>query len=548
MTADPPSAAEIFDICVVGAGPVGLAVALAATEGGLSVLLLEAGSEGRGAQDPGGPVKIVAPRRHATLGMAVAAGMGGTSKLWGGRCVPFDDIDFERRDYVPHSGWPIGHRDVAGWYPEAARFLGCGSAEFDLPQPEWERDLGGDVGIRGMERWTPVTNTAVVNRGRISAAKRLTVRTGHRLTGLVLRDDRVVSAEALSGGARRVFRARSFVLACGGLETTRLLLMQQRRYPSAFSGADGPLGRFYMGHMSGKIADLVLRRPADIAELDFRREPVGPYMRRRFSISAAAQRRERLRNIVFWPDNPPFYDAVHHNPLLSAVFLVLAMPALGRLLLPEAVRLSHVGPPPYDIPAHLRNVLVNPHRALACSLRLLQRRYLARPCCPGFLDWNPAGRYALHYHAEQVPCAESRVSLSGPADESPAPTLLVDLRFSRADADSVVRAHEILDRALRTGGRGHLEFRQPALDRASAALAQASDGFHQIGTVRMAASARDGVVDPDLRVHGLRNLFVASSAVFPTGGQANPTFLAVALATRLAHHLLALQLARVEAA
>lgn len=548
MNSDSPSSAEIFDVCVVGAGPVGLAVALSSAERGLSVLLLEAGAEEAGSFDAGGTADIVAPQRHAPLEIAVAAGMGGTSRLWGGRCVPFDDIDFEKRDYVPHSGWPIAHRDVAGWYPEASRLLGCGSAVFDSPREEWDRGFGGDVTIRGLERWTPVTNTAVVNSGRILAARRMTVRTGHRVTDLVLRDDRVVSAEAVAGGVQRAFRARSFVLACGGLETTRVLLMQQRRYPLAFGGGEGPLGRFYMGHMSGKIADLVLRSPADIAELDFLREPAGPYIRRRFQISPAAQRREKLGNIAFWPDNPPFYDASHRNPLLSAVFLVLAAPVLGRRLLPEAVRLSHVGPAPYSFPPHLRNVLTSPHRALMSSVRLLQRRYLARPRCPGFLDRNRAGRYALHYHAEQAPCAESRVSLGGQADASAPPKLLVDLRFSGADAESVARAHEVLDRALRASERGHLEFHHPPSDRSSVVLAQASDGLHQIGTTRMSASAKEGVVDPDLRLHGLHNLFVASSSVFPTGGQANPTFLAVALGIRLAQHLAELRLSRVEAA
>lgn len=548
MTGDPQRTAELFDVCVVGAGPVGLAVALASAELGLSVLLLEAGGEGGDAPTAGGAVDIVEPKRHAPFDAAVASGMGGTSKLWGGRCVPFDDIDFEPRDYVPNSGWPIAHRDIAVWYPEAARLLGCGGASFDWPLDSWDQALGDDVTVSAIERWTPVTNTATVNRSRIAAAKRLSVRTGHRVTGFVFRDERVAAAEVLSQGARRTVSARSFVLACGGLETTRLLLMLQRRTPALFGGENGPLGRFYMGHLSGKIADLALRTPADVAALDFQREPAGAYIRRRFAISPAAQRRERLRNLTFWPDNPPFHDASHRNPLLSAVFLALATPAIGRRLLPEAVRLSHIGPGPYAFPAHLRNVLASPHRAVASSLRLLRRRYLTRPRCPGFLDLNRAGRYALHFHAEQAPCAESRVSLSSETAEGNVPTLRVDLRFARADAESVARAHVILDQALRASRRGHLEFRHAPPDRADAVLAQASDGLHQIGTTRMSASAGEGVVDPQLRLHGVHNLFVASSSVFPTSGQANPTLLAVALGLRLAHHLSQLQLARVAAA
>jgi len=62
-------------------------------------------------------------------------------------------------------------------------------------------------------------------------------------------------------------------------------------------------------------------------------------------------------------------------------------------------------------------------------------------------------------------------------------------------------------------------------------------GFHHLGTTRMAADPRAGVVDADCRVHGVANLYIAGSSVFPTGGCANPTLTIVALALRLADHL-----------
>jgi choline dehydrogenase-like flavoprotein len=104
---------------------------------------------------------------------------------------------------------------------------------------------------------------------------------------------------------------------------------------------------------------------------------------------------------------------------------------------------------------------------------------------------------------------------------------------------SVIDSHALLDHALRANGIGRLEYWHPAQQMPERVYAQASDGFHQVGTTRMGDDPAHSVVDADLKVHGVENLFVASSSVFPTTGQANSTLLAVAFALRLAGHLCA---------
>ena len=113
------------------------------------------------------------------------------------------------------------------------------------------------------------------------------------------------------------------------------------------------------------------------------------------------------------------------------------------------------------------------------------------------------------------------------------PRLRVEFKFCSEDASSAVRAHELLDEALRKNRVGHLEYRVGVERRFEAVMQQASDGFHQLGTTRMGLSPMTSVVDTNCQVHGLKNLFVASTSVFPTSGQANPTFLGVAIAFRL---------------
>ena len=162
---------------------------------------------------------------------------------------------------------------------------------------------------------------------------------------------------------------------------------------------------------------------------------------------------------------------------------------------------------------------------------------MSRPSLGALAKQRGLGAYALQYHAESEPKPESRVTLGDESDRFGLPHLKINLLFGDNDARSVVRAHGVLDRALRSAGKAHLEYLDPPEKRTKRVLDQAKDGYHQLGTTRMGSDPKESVVDEDCRVHGVGNLFVASSSVFPTGGHANPTFLAAALALRLAKHL-----------
>ncbi|HEV2447952.1 MAG TPA: GMC family oxidoreductase, partial [Candidatus Sulfopaludibacter sp.] len=150
---------------------------------------------------------------------------------------------------------------------------------------------------------------------------------------------------------------------------------------------------------------------------------------------------------------------------------------------------------------------------------------------------NPGGMYALHFHAEQAPNPSSRIRLTGETDAFGVPRATIDLRFTDQDIDSAMESHRLLDKALRGNGMGRLEYPGSPEEMRRHLWETASDGYHQVGTARMGEDPRTSVVDADLKVHGLSNLYVASSAVFPTTGQANSTLLAVAFAVRLAHRL-----------
>jgi choline dehydrogenase-like flavoprotein len=527
------------DICIVGSGPVGMALALEFESLGSDVVVLESGRK-RIAPELAelSSAVIVDPLRHAKMEIAVCRALGGTSWTWGGRCVAFDQVDFASRAHVPHSGWPIGKDDVEPWYARASEYLRCGDARFYSP-PAHACDLGADVSADFLERWSTESQLVLAHQERIERSERIKLYLDSTVIDLDLGSNgRAVETVVVAGsdGTSRV-KARNVILAAGGIETTRLLLAVQRLWTDHFGGAGGPLGRYYMGHISGKIASIVFDEPAAIADFDFELDAAHTYVRRRFMLSAAAQMEHGLLNTAFWPDNPPFHDPRHRSSVLSAVFLALSLPPIGRRLLPEAIRTAHVGPKPRRFGDHIANVIFGAPRGVWDILKILRDRFLSKPRKPGFLVRNSNGRYALHYHCEQEPSPDSRVVLTEEKDKFGLPRVAIDLRFTDDDVHSVIDSHQILDSALRANGVGRLEYWYPDEELPNRVLAQASDGFHQAGTTRMGQNPKDSVVDSNLKVHDVANLYVASSSVFPTSGQANSTYLATALAVRLANHL-----------
>lgn len=541
----PPDDDEPYDLCVAGSGPVGLALALEAAGTGQRVLLLDAGSETSGRRDKPRAHRrddrVLDPVHHAPELQTTRIGVGGTSWMWGGRCVQFEPVDFEPRDYVPASDWPVGFSELAPWTSAAEGYLDCGGGPFVSAEPDWEGL--GDIRMSQIERWArqpqvgPRLGAAVVAHPRIDLLCDATV------VGIAFAGDgeTVDHLRVLAGREPVAIRAARYVLACGGMETTRLLLAAQTALPGAFGGVDGPLGRYYMGHAAGSIANIVLSDPDDMDALDFHRDAHDSYIRRRFSLSAESLRENRLLNASFHIDNPPFHDARHRNATLSAVFLALSFAPLGKRILSDGIRLRHIGPAPRRYWPHILNVLRRPWRAIADTADILRRRYLSAVRKPGFVLRNDAGTYAIHYHAEQAANPDSRVRLNGRLNADGTPGVDIDFRYSDQDVDSILRFHELLDARLRASGRGRLEYLQPEDERSAAVWEQAIDGFHHIGTTRMSALAGDGVVDADCRVHGVDNLYIASSSVLRTSGEANPTFTTVCLALRLAHHLAAVR-------
>lgn len=534
-----PEHTEPWQVCIVGTGPVGMAMALELDRMGLEVLVLESGGRSTdSARSEDARAVITNARTHAPMEIATCRALGGTSWAWGGRCVPFDDVDFEHRPWVRNSDWPLTHGDLRPWYRQACDYLLCGSDTFEI-DPSHLPATTPEMAIRSIERWAKEPRIALRHQESIHRSPHITLSLNSTVVNLDFNDNlnQVSTATVATPAGQVKVRARRWILALGGVETTRLMLSVQRKNPSLFGGSEGPLGRFYMGHISGKIANIVLDQPSSIADLDFLKDDTGSFVRRRFTLTPEAQRKHQLLNTAFFPDNPPFYDHRHRSGVLSAVFLALAFPMTGRKILPEGIRLAHIGNPPRHYASHLRNVLLGALPGSRDIVNIFRERLIAKPRKPGFLVRNPAGTYALHYHGEQEPNPHSRITLTKECDRFGLPRAVIDFRFVSNDFSSVVASHRVLDQSLRSASIGWLEYRYPHQHLEARVEAQASDGYHQAGTTRMGVNPADSVVDANLKVHGVENLYVASSSVFPTTGQANSTLPAVAFGLRLVHHL-----------
>jgi GMC oxidoreductase/FAD dependent oxidoreductase len=526
------------DVCIVGAGPVGISLAVELNLLGLSVLLLESGRKTADTYiQELSNAYIVSPEIHDDMSIAVARQLGGTSNLWGGICLRFDPIDFVPRPGLVDARWPITYEELLPYYDRACWHTQSGAPVYELPISGVTTDDDA-FSFHTLERAANEQRSQVIHRKALASSTGIDVRLSATVVGLNFEADGLIKSVEIvrpDGSQRRRLPVRNLVIATGGLESTRLLLAAQRDAPNRFGGADGPLGRYYMGHVIGDIAEIVFSNATLDGAFDFFIDSHGSYVRRRFVPSQRTQLRENILNSAMFPIIPPVADVQHGSAILSLVYLALAYRPLARLIVAEAIRKRHIPPEPVDLAGHLLNVVKGLPSAIASSSDFLWHRYITKLRLPGFFIRSNSLRYRLAYHSEQTPQPDSRVTLSGELDRTGLAKIRVDLRFHDNDASSVVRTHELLSDWLTRNGFGHLEWNAPAGHRVNAVLAQAKHGTHQIGTIRMGANRSDGIVDRNLRTFDSANLFIASTAVLPTSGQANPTLTAIALAMRLAH-------------
>src|SRR5436190_8235631 len=291
------------DICIIGAGPAGISMALDLANTQHSVVLLEGGGykvDGRMQELYRG--ESVGQKYYA-LQAARLHYFGGTTGHWGGLCSPLDPIDFKKRDWVPESGWPIGQGDLDPYYAQAQKNLELSVHGFDLA--EWQQK---DPSLRAMPlddssvihkiwQFSPPTRFGTRYRDQIEKSNNVRLYT-HANVVAIDTDEQVSAVRQVSiknfNGKTHTVRSRVFVLACGAIENARLLLNSNQIAPRGIGNDNDVVGRYFMEHLEVNSGDLIMPRPGPMKLylLNFYVTKV----RAEFAISERKQEEARILN------------------------------------------------------------------------------------------------------------------------------------------------------------------------------------------------------------------------------------------------------------
>ena len=524
------------EVAIVGGGAAGISLARQLGKAGRSVVLLEAGGvdfeEATQALYAGADLGMeYYPLRDSRLRF-----LGGTTNIWGGRCVPLQPIDFEQREWVPHSGWPISFAALEPHYRTVHEELELGAfdyssklwAGFARHAPQFDQNLFTTMFWRFDERRE---RFAAPLPESLSASDTVRVFVHANVTRLAVSNDASaltqLCAESLTGKLLKV-RAERYVLAGGAVENARLLLAANEVEPQGIGNRHDQVGRYFMEHPHARLATVAAtdkaaafavwaafrkRFAGEVASADV---PLAPVL----LASDELQRREGILNtaLTFKMQR----SASKGTPLNRQLYLSLK----------HSLNPTKTG-----------RALWQTYRAGKAALQ----RSMAEPFERSRASLGMTGLHVM-VRAEQAPNPASRVQLGDERDALGMRRAALNWQLNAQDTRTLQVLAQSLNAEFDRLGIGAVQ-RAPWLEvlAPDAVTAWPIDtsignhpigGYHHMGTTRMSSDPTQGVVDADCRVHNYANLFVAGSSVFPTGGWANPTLTILALTHRLGQHLL----------
>jgi choline dehydrogenase-like flavoprotein len=527
------------DVCIVGSGPAGLAIAQELLESRFKVLLLERGPLARSVGDdlaselefesPDFP----SPRR------ALHNEFGGMAAIWNSvlgddvttaaRYLPMDPIDFEPRTWVPHSGWPVTFEQMVSYYARARMLCGIQTHDFHGPRLDTGRTpllTSSGALVTRLEQLGPATAFTRDSLPDISKSENVRV-----VTNAIAVE--VVSANGTDDGMARTavrsydglafsVRSRVVVLAGGAIETARLLLNSTVESPSGLGNRFDNVGRFFMDHPRVSLGRGTLspRGLTRVMDLYSPHHIGGEFLSGKLKLSETVLRQEALLN-----GNAQIVRSFSRGQQEGLSSASIAVNSIRRR---EGLA---------QVPRHL--VVAARHAVpVARQLALLA---LTRPGAPGqsLLKWTTQAErsFVLNYQPEQSPNPDNRVTLGERRDVFGYQIARLDWRWSQIDLHSIGRARQIFASEFLTEGIGVLDETERGPLRGEGSQETPETAHHHLGTTRMHDDPRRGVVNRDCQLHDSSSVYVAGGSVFPTAGYANPTLTIVALAIRLADEL-----------
>ena len=520
FSAEEPPAGFDADICLVGSGVMGLALtAHLLRHTTLRILLVEQG--GLIDTDALSAVPEELNSGDVTSGVthSRAMGFGGSSRRWGGEALPFLPLDLSDRPFVrPRGPWPLSYAELKPCYQMAAEFLALSATPFETDlwrHPGLQQWFGPNQPLEiNYSKHSPIAYLAKRYRSRIGRSPRVTCLLNAKVVEIQL-DPSGQRAEAVRvralAGKEALLRASTIVLCGGGIENPRLLLASRQGDQRGIGNGHDLVGRYYQDHVGFYGARL---------------RPLNHRLFAHVFASFLSGQQKYLPKLQLSPQHQSAHGLLNVTGNI-AVEESEQSPLQTLRRLKRRLTGAPRDPGEKGGLADLRRLIQAPVSLLPVVTSTLQGRVHLPRQAAFFLIGN----------AESEPLPDSRIRLSDQLDGYGLPRPLVHWLVSDRTLEALRAYFDAVKDALEGAGIAEVTLTPSLHDPRLDWKAKAYSLYHHMGATRMASSPREGVVDPDCRVHGVDNLYVVGTSVLPTGSASNPSFTALALTLRLGQHL-----------
>jgi len=507
-----------YDICIIGSGAAGISLAKEFTQTSLKVCLLEGGGAHFETTTQSLYDCDIVGLKHSVHDNRARV-FGGTTTLWAGQASCFDDFDFQRRDWVSNSGWPITRRDLEPFYVRAAQVMKIDNVTYDTlswPASETKPPQYDSSKLRFVfSQFTAIPDFRQMYGKELQAAENVHVFLHANVVALETSGNSVEKAEVKTLEGKTGFvKAKYFIICCGTIDTARLLLNSKKHNSKGLGNDHDLVGRYFQDHVHMLSVPIAPQNKSQFQKLfNPRYVTLGKNKVKyhpKIATTFALQQEKKILNIA----GDISYEIDDQSPVESAKVIV------------HSLRRKDLRP---QIPKALLNIMKGPHKLIEATLKYF---LLDQPLS------QTAGTPFLGIQCENEPNSESRVSLSESKDALGMPRVRLKWQMTGLEKKSIETFVETVAQEFQRLGIAHLDPKKLTLpdDPAKFDL-KMKDASHHLGTTRMSQDPKTGVVDANCRVHGIENLYVGSCSVFPTGGFSNPTFNMLALCLRMADQL-----------
>lgn len=492
------------DVCIIGAGAAGISIALEWMNSPYKIILLEGGGFEYDEKVQELYAGKTTGQRYYPLKSARLHYFGGTTGHWAGFCSTFDPVDFTKRDWVPHSGWPIKREDLDPFYARAHTNVDLGPYEYDWKywqkqDPELQPLLTDDTVVwNKIWQFSPPSQFGKKYKDTIVNAKNIHLYTYANVTNIKANEG-VSSIQEVTiknfSGKEHTVKAKYFILACCSIQNARILLASNQQAANGLGNDTDNVGRYFMEHLEIKSAELWLEKP----------NPLKLYglnygvTKARAELAITQQKQEEFKILNGTSSLTPLAIAKNMPPMID--------------VWKEA----------------------DPRKSMDSAMAMFQKADQTK-VPPS--ESSESRAFELFTRIEQAPNPDSRVTLDTEKDSLGMPRANLNWVLTPLEKRSIRKIYELIGQQVGIEGIGRvklMDYLQDENDNTWPSFT--GGGWHHMGTTRMSDDPKNGVVDANCKVHSLANLFVAGASCYVTGAAPNPTLTLIALSLRLSDHI-----------